>query len=299
MITPPIIQKGDSIGITAPAGKIDNNIIEQACLRIESLGYKAIVAKHVNKNHFNFSSSDENRLSDLQEMINNKDIQAIICARGGYGTARIIDKIDFAPLLENPKWIVGFSDITVLHSALQRIGMASIHGPMCKSFLNYTPSGADVDILFAMMEGEKPNYLINPYPFNRSGIAQGTLFGGNLSILQSLRGTKFDIEPKGKILFIEDLSEYLYHLDRMMYNLKLGGVLENISGLVVGQFTEMRDNELPFGQSIEEIIYNSVAEYNYPVAFNFPSGHIETNYPLLLGADVTLSVNSKEASLKF
>ncbi len=299
MITPPKIKKGDTVGIVAPAGKIDYNIIEQACLRIESMGYKTTVGKYVNQPHFNFASTDENRLSDLQDMINNPDIKAIICARGGYGTARIIDRVDFTPLKNHPKWLIGFSDITVLHAALNKNGIASIHGPMCKSFLNYTQTGADVDILFSIMEGEKPSYLINPYPYNKKGNATGSVIGGNLSILQSLRGTTYDFDPKGKILFIEDLSEYLYHLDRMIYNLKLGGILENISGLIIGQFTEMKDNEDPFGQSIEEIIYNAVSEYNYPVAFNFPSGHIETNYPLILGGEAALNVSDNEVNLQF
>lgn len=297
MIHPPSIKKGDTIGIVAPAGRIDSNIVKQACIRIEHLGFKTKVGKSVHQHHFNFSSTDANRKDDLQEMMDDENIKAIVCTRGGYGAIRIVDQLDFTGIIKSPKWLVGFSDITVLHAALQKHDLASIHGPMTKSFSNYTDSSADVDILFAFLEGQSPEYVINPYPTNRLGKTTGTLVGGNLSLIHALRGTKYDFDPNGKILFIEDLSEYLYHLDRTMYNLKLGGVLEKLSGLVVGQFTDMHDNETPFGQGIEEIIYNAVAEYNYPVAFNFPAGHIETNYPLILGDKVELNVKDDEVSL--
>lgn len=297
MIHPPSIKKGDTIGIVAPAGKMDKTIIEQACQRIEYMGYKTKIAENVHLHHFNFSSSDENRKNDLQTMLDDTEIKAILCTRGGYGSIRIIEKINFSTFKKNPKWLIGFSDITVLHAAINKNGIASIHGPMCKSFLNYTESSVDIDILFSFLEGESPEYFMNAYPTNRAGTCTGILTGGNLSILHALRGTKYDFDPRGKVLFIEDLSEYLYHLDRIMYNLKLGGILEKISGLVIGQFTDMKDNEVPFGQTIEEIIYNSVAEYNYPVAFNFPTGHIETNFPLILGDTVQLKVSENEVSL--
>ncbi len=297
MIYPPSLVKGDTIGIVAPAGRMDKNIIDQAAQRIEKLGYKVKYADHINQHHYNFSSTDENRRNDLQCMLDNQNIKAILCTRGGYGVIRIINQLDFTQFKANPKWIIGFSDITVLHAAIQKQGIASIHGPMCKSFLNYTDTGIDIDILFSFLEGESPEYIINPYPTNRIGKASGELIGGNLSLLHALRGTKFDLNAKGKILFIEDLSEYLYHLDRVMYNLKLGGILENLSGLVVGQFTDMKDNETPFGETVEQIIYKSVAEYNYPVAFNFPSGHIETNFPLILGDKINLHVEEDQVSL--
>ncbi len=297
MIFPPSIHKGDTIGIVAPAGRMDQNIINQAQQRIEDLGYKVAIGQHVNSHNYNFSSSDKSRQEDLQIMLDDENIKAILCTRGGYGTIRIIDGINFSRFKQNPKWVIGFSDITVLHAAIQKQEIASIHGPMCKSFLNYTPSGIDIEILFSFLEGERPEYVINPYSFNRTGSTTGTLIGGNLSILHALRGTKFDFDPQGKILFIEDLSEYLYHLDRVMYNLKLGGVLEKLSGLIVGQFTDMKDNETPFGETIEEIIFKSVAEYNYPVAFNFPAGHIETNYPLILGDEIKLHVENDKVSI--
>ncbi|MGQ1785221.1 MULTISPECIES: S66 peptidase family protein [unclassified Saccharicrinis] len=297
MIHPPSLKKGDTIGIVAPAGRIDFSTVEQACLRIEQMGYKTKLGAHINNHHFNFSATDENRKNDLQQMMDDDEVKAILCTRGGYGTIRYVSELDFTQIKENPKWLIGFSDITVLHAAFQKNGLASIHGPMTKSFLNYTETSADVEILFSFLEGETPQYMINPHPYNRLGVAKGVLVGGNLSIIHALRGTQLDFDPRGKVLFIEDLSEYLYHLDRTMFNLKLGGVLEKLSGLIVGQFTEMKDNETPFGETIEEIIYKSVSEYNYPVAFNFPSGHIETNYPLIFGDEVELNVTESEASL--
>lgn len=297
MIHPPSLQKGDSIGIVAPAGRIDYAIIGQASQRIEQMGYKVKLGEFLNSHHYNFSSTDQHRKNDLQHMMDDKEVKAILCTRGGYGSIRFVDELDFTAIMQNPKWLIGFSDITVLHAAFQKHGLCSIHGPMCKSFLNYTETGADIDILFSLLSGQSPQYLINPYPTNRLGLAKGIIIGGNLSLLHALRGTKFDFDPQGKILFIEDISEYLYHLDRMMFNLKLGGVLDKLAGLVVGQFTEMKDNETPFGESIEEIIFKNVAAYNYPVAFNFPAGHIETNYPLIFGAEVELQVKENEVSL--
>lgn len=298
MIFPPSIKQGDTIGVVAPAGKLDMNIVEQACERIKSLGYKVKKGRFIENTHYNFSAPDNLRLRDLQNMLDDDDVKAIICTRGGYGCIRIIDRINFTRFIENPKWVVGFSDITVLHSAIQNLGIASIHGPMCKSFLDYTDSGVDVDILFSFLQGESPEYIINPYDTNKPGTAIGELIGGNLSLLYALRGTPFDMSAKGKILFIEDLSEHLYHLDRMMNNLRISGLLGQLSGIIVGQFTEMKDNDSPFGESIEEIILRSVKDYDIPVAFNFPSGHVDTNYPLILGDKIELMVNDEQVSLR-
>ncbi len=294
---PPKIAQGDVIGIVAPAGKLDQNIVIQAVARIEKMGYKVKLGRFLHEYRYNFSSSDENRLYDLQDMLDDESVKAIVCTRGGYGMIRIVDYIDFSKFIKNPKWIVGFSDITVLHAAIQKQGIASIHGPMTKSFLNYTDSGIDIDVLFSFLEGESPEYRINSYPVNVIGKASGDLIGGNLSLLHALRGTPYDFNPEGKILFFEDISEYLYHLDRMLYSLSLGGVFEKISGLVVGQFTDMKDNEIPFGETIEEMILKHVKDYGYPVAFNFPSGHVETNFPLILGDFVELNVLKDEVSL--
>ncbi len=297
MIYPPKIESGDVIGIVAPAGRLEQNVVAQAVTRIEKMGYRVKIGRYLHEYHYNFSSSDENRLYDLQDMLDDESVKGIVCTRGGYGMIRIVEHLDFTKFRQSPKWIVGFSDITVLHAAIQKEGIASIHGPMTKSFLNYTDTGVDIDVLFSFLQGESPEYRINSYPVNITGKASGTLVGGNLSILHALRGTPFGFNPEGKILFLEDISEYLYHLDRMLYSFKLGGVFEKISGLVIGQFTDMKDNEIPFGETIEEMILKHVKDYGYPVAFNFPSGHIETNFPLILGDFVELNVQEDEVSL--
>ncbi|SMO87802.1 muramoyltetrapeptide carboxypeptidase [Saccharicrinis carchari] len=297
MIHPPSLQKGDTIAIVAPAGRIDSAIIAQAGHRIAQMGYRVKLGSSLSRHHYNFSSTDYNRRSDFQQMMDDDEVKAILCTRGGYGAIRFVDELDFTGILAHPKWLIGFSDITVLHAAFLKQGLATIHGPMCKSFLNYTETGADIEILFSFLQGESPQYMINTHPANRLGTTKGSLVGGNLSLLMALRGTRYDFDPRGKILFIEDVDEYLYHLDRMMLNLKLGGVLQKLSGLVVGQFTDMKDNETPFGESIEEIIYKNVKDYNYPVAFNFPAGHVETNYPLIFGEETELVVKENEVAL--
>ncbi len=297
MVYPTKIDKGDVIGIVAPAGKLEQSVINQAASRIEGMGYKVKFGRFIHEYRYNFSSSDDNRLYDLQDMLDDVNVKAIICTRGGYGMIRIVDKLDFSKFKQNPKWVVGFSDITVLHSAIQKHGIASIHGPMTKSFLNYTNTGVDIDVLFSFLTGESPQYLINGCAANVNGISKGHLVGGNLSLLHALRGTPYDFDPVGKILFIEEISEYMYHIDRMLYSFKLGGVFEKISGLVVGQFTDIKDNDIPFGESIADMVLKHVHEYSYPVAFDFPSGHVETNFPLILGDLVELNVSDDEVSL--
>ena len=299
MIQLPKIEQGDTIGITAPAGKIDFNYIEQAKVRLEDAGYNVILSAHCQGAYHRFSATDAQRADDLQCMIDNEAVKVILCARGGYGSIRMIDQVNFRGLTEHPKWLIGFSDITVIHAAINNLNIPSIHGPMCKSFMNYSDTGVDVDILLAILEGEDPEYLINPYPKNRLGKATGSIVGGNLSIIASLRGTPYDINAKGKILFIEDLDEDLYHIDRIMQNLKVGGVLKDLKGLVVGQFTNMRDNDDPFGGGIEDIILDAVSAYDFPVAFNFPAGHIETNYPLVFGKEVELIVSDDETQITY
>jgi muramoyltetrapeptide carboxypeptidase len=300
MIFPHFIKEGSTIGIVAPAGRIDVESIRYAEKLLSERGFNVILGEHLLNAFYQFAGNDAHRLWDLQQMLDRQDVDAIFCARGGYGAVRVIDQIDWAGFSMHPKWIVGYSDITVLHAALQnRLGIASIHGPMPKNFSSKLMDDPDMDWLFKILSGEMPNYQIPPHPFNRAGSTSGVLTGGNLSLLYALRGTKFDITPIGKILFIEDVGEYLYHLDRMMHNLKLGGVLEQISGLVVGQFTGMKDNDTPFGFSADEIILEAVKEYDYPVIFNFMAGHSPLNLPLVLGKTVTLHVNPEGAELMF
>ncbi|TRX72396.1 LD-carboxypeptidase [Carboxylicivirga sp. M1479] len=300
MIFPKSLEKGSTIGIIAPAGKIDAETIHFAEKLLHKRGYKVVIGDNVHNTFHQYAGNDEHRTADLQHMLNSRDIDAIFCARGGYGTIRIIDEIDFTHFLEYPKWIIGYSDITVLHAALQnKVGVASIHGPMPKNFPDKDEDEEDMEALFNMLHGEMPCYVIKPHCLNRKGEASGLLIGGNLSLIQALRATDLDPNPHGKIMFIEDLSEYLYHLDRMMQNLKLSGFLKELSGIVVGDFTDMKDNDDPYGQSALEIIKEAVAEYDYPVMFGFPAGHNHLNLPLVLGKRVALKVDDEECKLEF
>ncbi len=300
MIFPKSLTKGSTIGIVAPAGKTDAETIHFAEKFLHKKGYKVVLGDNVTNTFFQYAGNDEHRKNDLQHMLNSKDIDAIFCARGGYGTIRIIDQLDFTHYLEYPKWIVGYSDITVLHAALNhKVGVASIHGPMPKNFPDKAVDEEDIENLFKLLHGERPNYTIKPCQLNRHGKAEGILIGGNLSLIYALRATDIDPDPHGKILFIEDLSEYLYHLDRMMQNLKLSGFLSQLSGLVVGDFTDMKDNNDPYGQNALEIIKEAVSGYNYPVLFNFPAGHSHLNQPLIFGKRVSLNITENNCHLTF
>jgi muramoyltetrapeptide carboxypeptidase len=226
----------------------------------------------------------------LQEAINDPETKAIICARGGYGTVRLIEKLDFSPLLKNPKWLVGFSDVTVLHSVLNKLGLASIHGSMPGFFLENKKITRSFLSLIELLSSGRSKIEVSGHALNRNGICSGELVGGNLSLLYSLQGTPWQLDTSGKILLIEDLSEYLYHIDRMMQNLRLAGQLKHLSGLIVGGFTELKDNDSPFGKSAYEIILEAVHDYNFPVCFDFPVGHIPKNMAILLGGKYHLEV---------
>ncbi len=300
MIFPRFITEGATIGIVAPAGKIEIEAIDFSKKFLHKLGYKVILGEHLHYTHHQFAGRDEYRATDMQHILNSTDIDVVMCARGGYGTNRIIQSLDFTHFLQNPKWIVGFSDITVLHSLLQnRLGVASVHGPMPKNFTEKSADDKDMINLFSILKGDLPTYEISTHSLNRKGSAEGELIGGNLSILYSLRGTSLDFDPHGKILFIEDVGEKLYHLDRMMMNLKNGGVLKCLRGIVVGQFTEMVDSDTPFGATPYEIILDAVKEYDYPVLFDFPAGHSKENQPLVFGKRVSLSVTQSKGVLEF
>lgn len=299
MIFPSLIKPQATFGLVAPAGRVAPEVVEQAVMILLDAGYGVAKGNHVDGSHHQFAATDEQRLNDLQMMINREDVDVIVCLRGGYGAIRIVDKIDFTPLQQHPKWLIGFSDITVLHCALQKQGVASIHAAMPKNWHDGQFLTDDFLRLMDILNGEWPAYDVAPHAFNRQGVTSGELCGGNLSLLYALRGTPYDFNPKGKILFIEDLSEYLYHLDRMMNSLKLGGIFEQISGLVVGQFTDMKDNATPYGQTVEEIILEAVSDYDFPVMFGFPAGHASPNFPLVMGRQVELTVDASGGKLIF
>lgn len=291
MITPPHLKKGDKIGIVAPAKKISQEEIQLALDTFEKWGLKPILGKNIFENANQFSGSDEQRAEDFQKMMDDSSIKAIISARGGYGTLRIIDRLNFTKFKDSPKWIVGYSDITVLHSHIhQNFEIETLHATMPISFHRDEES---VETIKKFLFGEKHSYKFDSNPLNRDGKCEGVLVGGNLSLIYALKGSKSGISTSGKILFIEDVDEYLYHLDRMMLSLKRAGKLSHLEGLMVGGLTGMKDNQIPFGKTPEEIILEAVREFDYPVCFGFPAGHDIKNLALPLGKHLKLNVGTK------
>src|ERR1017187_6931867 len=270
MVSPKYLKTGDKIGIVACARKISREEIQSAIDILNSWGLEVVLGKNLFHADNQYSGTDKERAEDLQAMLDDPSIKAFISGRGGYGTIRIIDKIDFTQFKKRPKWIVGYSDITVLHSHINNLKIETLQATMP---VNFTKNAEATESLRKALFGEKLNYAIETHPLNRKGNAQGIIVGRNLSLLYALTGSISDIDTKGKILFIEDLDEYLYHIDRMMINLKRSGKLGNLAGLVVGGMTGMKDNAIPFGKTAEEIILDAVKDYNFPVCFNFPAGH--------------------------
>lgn len=281
MITPKSLSAGSKVALVAPARKISYEEISFAIDYINERGFIPVYDERLFLTHNQFAGNDEERASILQYYLDSDDVDAIICVRGGYGTVRIIDRLNFNIFMQNPKWIVGYSDVTVLHCKLQSLGVESIHATMPLNFPTNTRKS--LDTLFDALMGKEISYDFPESPHNIKGEAEGIVVGGNLSVLYSLLGSDIFPDTKDKILFIEDLDEYLYHIDRMMMALERAGVLDNIKGLVVGGMTGMHDNAVSFGMSAEEIILEKVADKNIPVIFNFPAGHFEDNQALILG----------------
>jgi len=299
MITPPYLKSGDKVAIVATARKVSPSEMDIAISTIRSWGLEVVTGPHLFGEKDQYSGTDEERLSDLQMMLDDKDIKAILCARGGYGTVRIIDQLNFSTFEQHPKWIVGYSDITVLHSHIQtQFGIETLHAIMP---INFPDEGTEaaIESLRKALFGESLEYNIGTHPLNRTGNVAGILTGGNLSILYSLNGSPSDIQTGEKILFIEDIDEYLYHMDRMMINLKRGNKLTGIKGLIVGGLTKMNDNTVPFGKQAEQIISEYAQEAGIPVCFNFPAGHIADNRALIMGREVQLDINQNGVSLQF
>ncbi len=297
MISPPSLKKGDAIGLVAPARRVSEQELTKAVSIIESRGYKVLKGKYLFASENQFSGTDEERTADFQQMLENPEVKAVFAVRGGYGSVRIIDKIDFCPLLKNPKWIAGYSDFTVFHNHLINLGLQSLHATMPLNFATNTPEA--LASLFDVLEGKRPQYHFVLHPLNRKGKAVGMLVGGNLSVLYSVMGSDSFPDTAGKILFLEDLDEYLYHIDRMMMALKRAGVFKNLAGLIIGGMTGMNDNAIPFGKTAEEIIRESVEEYDFPVAFGFPAGHQPDNRALIMGAEVRLEVKEGHLEIDF
>ncbi len=298
--TPSYLQKGDSIGIVCPAGYMAMEKV-QACINtLQEWGYNVKVGVTVGSNSTTyFSGTDEERLADFQHMLDDDEVKAVLCARGGYGMTRIIDQVDFKKFKKQPKWIIGYSDITVLHSHLySNYYISSLHSPMAGAFNDGGNANEFVLSLKNALEGKKIKYSCPVHEFNRKGEAIGELVGGNLALLAHIVGTDSDIKTRGRILFIEDVGEYLYNIDRMMHQLKRSGKLSKLAGLVIGRFTETKDNERPFGKTVHEIIRDVVKEYDYPVCFDFPVSHTDRNYALKIGVGYKLKITKTKVTLE-
>lgn len=295
---PQYLKEGDKVSIVSPAGKIDRRIVEHGAEILRNQGFQVEIGQHAFDIDNMQAGTDENRAFDLQKALNDKSVRAVFFSRGGYGSIRTFSHINWSSFFKKPKWLIGFSDITVFHAYLTNHNIPSVHGVMTTWFENDGVLTESFLKLMAVLKGEKLIYDVLPHPLNRYGDATGLLTGGNLSLIQSMRGTSLDISPKGKILFIEDIDEHHYNIDRMMQNLRFGKILEQISGLIAGYYTDMKDGETIFGKSAYEIISEAVAPYRYPVVFGFGAGHELPNHPLIMGSRISMNVTENQVEIK-
>ena len=296
---PENLKKGDTIAIVSTARKVSSKELAPAMLFAKKMGLEVQLGITIDAEKNQYAGDDALRAQDFQDLLDSPHIKAIWCARGGYGTIRMVDALDFTRFIQHPKWLIGYSDVTVLHSHINRLNIPTIHGQM--SLEIEKKSQATRDTLQQALFGEHPSisYSSDSSLLSRSGKASGILVGGNLSVLYSILDSPSELDWQGKILFIEDLDEMLYHIDRMMQNLKRSGRLKNLAGLIVGGMSQMRDNTIAFGKTAHQIIFEAVAEYQYPVCFNFPAGHIHDNRALVFGTKASLVVTSKQATLSY
>lgn len=297
MRKPNYLKPGDKIAIVCTARFVDKPDIDFAIDLLKKWQLQPVLGSSISLKHHQFGGTDDERITDLQNQINNTDIKAIWCAKGGYGTARILDKIDFSPLLDQPKWVIGYSDVTALHLQLQHLRYCSLHAQMPVDIQNKSSKTIE-SIKQSLFEKSYEISYASKFP-SQSGLAKGQLIGGNLSVLYSVLGSKAIPDFKDKILFIEDLDEYLYHIDRMMLNLYRSGILNQLKGLIIGSLSDMNDNSTPFGQTAEEIIAHYTNKFDMPVAYNCPVGHGFENLALTLGANIELSVNNNDVSIVY
>ena len=295
MFQPPYLQKNDTVAIVSTARKITLSAIQPAINLLKNWGLNVVVGNTIGLEENQFAGTDTERANDFQKMLNNPKIKAIWCARGGYGTVRIIDKLDFSEFKIHPKWIIGYSDVTVLHSHIHNLGFETLHATMPLDVEKNTDEA--LNSLKNCLFGEVISYKILSSKENKFGKSSGELVGGNLSMFYSLLGSKTSVKTDGKILFIEDLDEYLYHIDRMLMNLKRNGYFNNLKGLIVGGMTSMHDNAIPFGKNAKEIILDITSEYNFPIVFDFPAGHLNDNRALILGRNIELNVEELNTTI--
>lgn len=288
MITPPPLKPGDRIGIISTARSITPEELQPALRLIEEWGFTAVTGRHLFARENQFAGTDEQRLDDLQRFLDDESIGAILCARGGYGTVRIIDQVDFKVFTKNPKWIGGYSDVTVLLNRVNQLGIEALHCSMPVNFATNSP--AALESIRQALTGEMIHYQFEAHLFNRNGEAEGELTGGNLSMLYSQCGSSTALNTSGKIVFLEDLDEYLYHIDRMLYNLRRNDYLKDAAAVLAGGLTDMNDNAVPFGRNAEEILRDHLSSFSYPRGFNFPAGHLRDNRCLIFGRRARLSI---------
>lgn len=298
ILQPPYLKKGDTIGVVCPSGYMPYENMETCLNTLIEWGFVIKKGKTLGT-HFNyFSGTDAERLADMQSMLDDETVSAVLCARGGYGLSRIIDDLDFSSFLKKPKWIIGYSDVTVLHAHIfSQFGIASLHSPMAGAFNDGGSNDEFIQSMKYALLGERMEYRCTTNHYNKSGVAEGELIGGNLSLLAHLIGSKSSINTTGKLLFLEDIGEYIYHIDRLLIQLKRADLLTNLAGLVIGSFTDMKDTVIPFGESVYDAIYDKVKEYSYPVCFQFPVGHTPINYALKHGVTHRLVVQEHEVLL--
>ena len=299
-ITPPYLQKGDTIGITCPAGFMAAEKAQTCIDTLHGWGYNVMVGKTLGSGSANyFSGTDEERTDELQAMLDDDSINAILCGRGGYGMGRIIEQLDFSLFKKKPKWIIGFSDITILQQHIySNYRIATLHAPMAAAFNDGGAANEFIQSLKNALEGKKAEYECAVHEYNRRGEAVGELVGGNLTLVSHLLGTSSEAKTKGRILFLEDTGELLYKIDRMLYQLKRRGKLQKLGALIVGGFTDMTDTEKPFGKTVYEIVQDIVQEYDYPVCYNFPVSHSKENYALKVGVGYKLKVGKNKVTLE-
>lgn len=295
-LAPPYLSKGDCIVIVASARKISREELKPTINILRRWGLKVELGPNVFKEHNQFSGTDEERKQDLQWALDHPHAKAIMIARGGYGILRIIDDLDFTQFVKRPKWLVGYSDVTVLHCHIQSLDICSLHATMPINFLKHEKATLSIKKL---LFNQKQEYKIEPHELNREGLAEAEVVGGNLSLLYALAGSPSELDYRNKILFIEDLDEFLYHVDRMMLQLKRSRKLEQLAGLIVGGMSDMKDNSISFGKSAEEIIMEAVSDYSFPVCFNFPAGHIDENMAFYLGRRARLKVEKNKVQFNY
>lgn len=300
IISPPFLKPGDKIAMTATARKVSREEMQPAIDIFQSWGLTVFLPDELFESENQFAGNDETRTKNLQKLLDDETIKAVFCARGGYGSVRIIDQLNFSLFTSKPKWIVGYSDITVLHNHINKnLNIQTLHATMPINMQLHNADEESISSLKKLLFGENISYQIASHPFNKKGEVKAKLVGGNLSVIYSLLGSNSDIDTTGKILFLEDLDEYLYHIDRMMMNLKRNGKLQNLAGIVIGGMSDMKDNAIPFGKTAEEIIFSHLKDFNYPICFGFPAGHEKKNLALKLGSEVLLKVENAFSQLSF